>query len=297
LAKKKSKPEASEPGPPTEPVPVSSPDDRPPDQGCAAPDQERPGEEALPELTQPEAPLPGLTPPGSASPDAPLPELTQPGSPDVHEPALVPEPPAFDLVLARAPMAQVVPAATAVADEALLPLEQRLRRSEEAVAQLHALVQSLTDRLAEEPRDHLAAVTVNPAPPAPAPANPLTGAATVLQLGKGLFQTAPAGVPPRGAGSWFGLLRETVVEARAILRMFVDPRYSMSWGGRFLPIGLLAAFAFSYYWVPFTIIPVVGYWVNKAADLVLAFVLFKVLAYEARRYRATAPDLPPSLRL
>jgi hypothetical protein len=30
---------------------------------------------------------------------------------------------------------------------------------------------------------------------------------------------------------------------------------------------------------------------------VLAFVLFKVLGQEARRYRETSPDLPPNLRL
>ena len=37
--------------------------------------------------------------------------------------------------------------------------------------------------------------------------------------------------------------------------------------------------------------------VNKLIDLLLGFLLFKVLGYEARRYRLTAPDLPPTLRL
>jgi hypothetical protein len=44
-------------------------------------------------------------------------------------------------------------------------------------------------------------------------------------------------------------------------------------------------------------IPVVGGLLNKVIDLVLAFLLFKVLGHEARRYRETAPDLPPTLRL
>jgi hypothetical protein len=35
----------------------------------------------------------------------------------------------------------------------------------------------------------------------------------------------------------------------------------------------------------------------KAVDLVLAFVLYKVLHRAVRRYRETSPDLPPSLRL
>jgi hypothetical protein len=79
--------------------------------------------------------------------------------------------------------------------------------------------------------------------------------------------------------------------------MFVDPRYRMSWAGRLVPLALAFAFVFSYWWVPGTSIPLVGFWLNKAADLAVAFVLFKVLTGEARRYRETAPDLPPTLRL
>ena len=40
-----------------------------------------------------------------------------------------------------------------------------------------------------------------------------------------------------------------------------------------------------------------GMIIDKAADLILAYFLFKLLSHEARRYRETAPDLPPSLRL
>ena len=32
-------------------------------------------------------------------------------------------------------------------------------------------------------------------------------------------------------------------------------------------------------------------------DLLTLYGLFKILSHEARRYRETAPDLPPSLRL
>jgi hypothetical protein len=32
-------------------------------------------------------------------------------------------------------------------------------------------------------------------------------------------------------------------------------------------------------------------------DLLLLYSMFKILGHEARRYRETAPDLPPSLRL
>ena len=93
------------------------------------------------------------------------------------------------------------------------------------------------------------------------------------------------------------MIRLAEPELRAILRMFVDPRYRMSWGGRVTAIVLALAFAFSYWLVPGTSIWAFGYCLDKVTDLVLCFALFKVLTYEARRYRETAPDLPPSLRL
>jgi hypothetical protein len=71
----------------------------------------------------------------------------------------------------------------------------------------------------------------------------------------------------------------------------------MPWLGRLLPLVLLAAFISSYYWAPLTALGGVGWLFNKAVDLLIAFVLFKVLCHEARRYRETAPDLPPNLRL
>ena len=37
-------------------------------------------------------------------------------------------------------------------------------------------------------------------------------------------------------------------------------------------------------------------WWPMSACLALAYLLFKLLSYEARRYRETAPDLPPGLR-
>jgi hypothetical protein len=96
------------------------------------------------------------------------------------------------------------------------------------------------------------------------------------------------------------LLFETVAEARAIFRMFVDPRYRLSWTGRLLPVALVVLFATSGWWAGcLTSINIfyIGAVLNKVLDLALGFVLFKVLGHEARRYRQTSPDLPPSLRL
>ncbi len=64
-----------------------------------------------------------------------------------------------------------------------------------------------------------------------------------------------------------------------------------------VPPILLGAIVLIHYWLPFAIIPIVGPILEKVGELVIAFMLFKVLGHEARRYRETAPDLPSSLRL
>jgi hypothetical protein len=99
----------------------------------------------------------------------------------------------------------------------------------------------------------------------------------------------------RGSVMW--LLWDTWAEARAIVRMFVDPRYRLSRSARVLPLVLLAAILTSGFWVPFSSVYVLGGWLVKAVDLLLAFLLFKWLGHEARRYRQTSPDLPANLRL
>jgi hypothetical protein len=79
--------------------------------------------------------------------------------------------------------------------------------------------------------------------------------------------------------------------------MFTDPRYRLSWTGRIAPAVLLFLIVFSWWWVPFSSLAFIGNVLNKAVDLLLAYVLFKLLTHEARRYREVAPDLPASLRL
>ena len=93
------------------------------------------------------------------------------------------------------------------------------------------------------------------------------------------------------------LLLDLVAEARAIVHMFFDPRYHLSWFARLAPLGLVALIFTSEWWFLGAKIPVVGAVLSKAVDLLLAFVLFKILGHEARRYRETAPDLPSHLRL
>jgi hypothetical protein len=131
----------------------------------------------------------------------------------------------------------------------------------------------------------------------------------LLDVGKRLLGAAsnvvsPASIsvssvahPPNRAGLLW-LLWDTWAEARAIVRMFVDPRYHLSWSARVLPLVVLAAILTSKYWIPGSSIPILGDWLLvKLVDLLLAFLLFKWLGHEARRYRRSSPDLPSSLRL
>ena len=200
-----------------------------------------------------------------------------------------------DLGLApAAPVAQPVP-------DALRPLEQRVRRLEDALAQLQ-------EQHGIETRFRLRPGGPQPPTPPPAAPAPPISTAVLLDVGKRLLGAGadavrqapapPSGAPPPSApASSLWLFWDTLAEARAIVRMFVDPRYHLRWSARVLPLVVLAAILTSYYWVPGTTIPLLGSWINKAVDLILAFLLFKWLGHEARRYRQTSPDLPPTLRL
>jgi len=95
------------------------------------------------------------------------------------------------------------------------------------------------------------------------------------------------------------LIFDAYAEARAMVRMYVDPRYRLTWTTRVVPAVLLALILTSWIWVPLTsILPgFLSTLLVKTVDLVLAFFAYKILSREARRYRETSPDLPPALRL
>src|SRR5262249_7556096 len=97
------------------------------------------------------------------------------------------------------------------------------------------------------------------------------------------------------------LLHDLYLELRAIWRMFVDPRYRLSWMGRFVPLVLFLAVLSSWYWLPFAgllydLSRILASVYVKLVDLFLAYLLAKVLVRESRRYRETFPELesPPT---
>jgi len=166
-----------------------------------------------------------------------------------------------------------------------LSLEQRVQRLEQAVTLLQQ----------RSPGESRAA-----APPPPTairldagkrPSDPVVPVATLVPDPAPILASSVA----RG-GVWW-LLWDTWAELRAIVRMFIDPRYRLPRSARVWPLLLLVAILTAEYWVPFASVPILGSWLVKGIDLLLAFLLFKWLGHEARRYRQTSPDLPANLRL
>src|SRR5262249_15949187 len=103
----------------------------------------------------------------------------------------------------------------------------------------------------------------------------------------------PASAP---RSSW--VVAEAYHEARAMVRMYFDPRYRMSWGGRVVPLVLCVAILTSWIWLPGTsILPTfLSTPIIKIVDVVLALLAYKILSREVRRYQAALhgpATLPP----
>jgi hypothetical protein len=181
--------------------------------------------------------------------------------------------------------------APAAANGRLDHLEQRVHRLEDAVAAFQDTRQ-LEERLVERVADRMARnpplVRENP--------NLIIEARSQAFPALGWVRTSTEGPPqaiPMAAGSreqsWF--FWDVFSEARAIARMFFDPRFRMTRWVRLLSIGLLVVIFTSWIWLPGTaLLPsFVSAVLVKAVDLVLAFFLYKILGREARRYRALFP--------
>ena len=171
-----------------------------------------------------------------------------------------------------------------------LSLEERVRRLEDALAALHVLPPPTpppgqkTHVIPGSAAQFLGPLTkvagLDPAPAAaPAPA-------------VGEAAAGPPPLPPRPV-RW--LLVEILAEMRAVLRMFLDPRYRLGWRTKLLLPLLILGMVVS--WWMISALPVVGWAIDRFLFFFLSYLLFKVLTREATHYRATSPDLPESLRL
>jgi hypothetical protein len=169
--------------------------------------------------------------------------------------------------------------------ESLVHLEQRVRRLEDAVVQLQD-TRPLEERVVERVTARVRVSAAHDGPPAAVPvAEAPPQAVPVLPV-----VTAPPMRP-------LGLLRETLAELRSMIAMYVDRRYRMTWTGRLLPAVLLGLLMLSLYWFPglllvYSVSPTLSMLLDKIVDLVLAYILFKLLAWEAKRYREAIGALP-----
>jgi hypothetical protein len=185
------------------------------------------------------------------------------------------------------------------AEEPLGALEQRVRRLEDAVASMQDTRQ-MEDRVAERVTERVTRKATH----IPRESAPLLVDATrrMLPAALDLVRSQDSGprTPPVAPANaelrkpW--LLSDLYSELRAIWRMFVDPRYRLSLIGRFVPAALLFLILTSWYWLPFASLlydlsRTVATLYVKVADLVLAYLLSKVLVRESRRYRETFPEL------
>jgi hypothetical protein len=184
--------------------------------------------------------------------------------------------------------------ATPPANGRLDHLEQRIHRLEDAVAAFQD-TRHLEERLVERVADRMAR---NP-PAARENANLIIegrrSMVPALGWNRSGAEAAPQAIPVSTTDAkapWFPW--DVVSEARAMVRMFVDPRFRMTRWVRLSALGLLAIILTSWIWLlllpGMALLPgFVSALFVKAVDLVLAFVLYKILGREARRYRAAFP--------
>lgn len=233
---------------------------------------------------------------GEAMADSALPSPSEDPLP-AEEPALtVGE--TFDLNLAPVdpppavpaptpPVAEAVPSppvATAIPvpspETLLVPLEDRLRRLEDAISRLHAIQSQPT-----------------PAAPQTPPATSIVSTAQALMdAGKQLLPalSLTASARPSKVGP-LSFLRDVLAELQAVYFMYVDPRYRLSWFGRGVPLVLLGLFLTSSTWLKYFACGALT-WMQAPIELLLCYFLFKIVTLEARQYRENAPDLPAHLR-
>jgi hypothetical protein len=250
------------------------------------------------EFVGPPAPVPAAPLTEEAQVGPPLPEpprmLVEDGPP-ARAPMPAFHTPDIEPTVLTPPPTAVVAQPPPVAHLAFLSgseVEERLRRLEQTLADIKEIEQRLAARASGDPPHN--------APPEKSEASSLlSGAASLLEVGRLLLPSALVGPgkPPTP-----GSLADLLADLRAMYWMMVDPRYGMTWLGRLGIPGFLIAFLFPWGWLPFNTVLTawvapLGWLYLALGQLVAGFGLFRVTTSEARRYRETAPDLPPSLRI
>lgn len=227
-------------------------------------------------------PVPDMQAPLITEMLAPVPSKSEP-SPSI--------PPLPEIPAPAPPMALIVPAAQ-VAPAPNDSLEERLRR-------LEATLTALADAKRSAP-----IATPMPEASGRSAAGAIRDSASrVISAGRWLLPMTLAGgrgsaeEPPTYASEskspWF--LIDALNELITYKYMYGDPRYRLSWTGRVMPLVFVVLIL-----VPWASLPMISMLpgflaavVEKLLVLMLAFLFFKVLSREARRYRTVIPQYPP----
>ncbi len=198
--------------------------------------------------------------------------------------------PAVDMQIDDAPaesstdLPEVLPAYMPAALPSVLPvdvptaqpisLEQRLDALERRLAALQeqaaADTRIMESRVAQRVLDALPAATV--------PQTKRTAGPTWWQrLNPFRASTAPP------SATW--LLWDIARDAQVLLAMLFDRRFGLTLTSKAILFVSLFMIFTSYWWFPLAWFWGIGYWIDKALNLMLAFFLFKTLNWEGQRYR------------
>ncbi|MCS7044970.1 MAG: hypothetical protein NZO58_01310 [Gemmataceae bacterium] len=150
---------------------------------------------------------------------------------------------------------------------ALGELERRVGALEETVARLQHDTEALEDRL-------LARLTERQ-PSAATAVEPPTNQATAPCFDGG----ARAGRD----SAW--LVVVMFDDAKTLVRMVRDRHYYWAWSTRLLVLVLVPAILTTHWWLPLAWLPAFGGFCVNVVNLALAFVLYRALSRETRRYR------------
>jgi hypothetical protein len=176
-------------------------------------------------------------------------------------------------------------------------LEQRVRRLEDAVAQLQdtrPLEERVVERVTAKARLNATRETAGskpdlPPPPPPEPVRPPIVATPVVTA------------PPSSPLTLLGLVLDSLSELRSMTYMYLDRRYRMPWTGYTLPPLVLVLIVTSLFWFPglswvFNFSPMAGALANVPIVLLLSYFWYRLLTWEAKRYRDAVAGLPPAPR-
>jgi hypothetical protein len=176
---------------------------------------------------------------------------------------------------------------TAPADPALAErvrrLEEQLATREPAPPADEDVAERVITILTEKAAKQRALADANPPVPGLIPA-----AVTAVRFAQSAFPNTPPGVAPQpaeiGFRSW--LLTQVVGEFRLMAMMYFDARYRLSRVAQFGVPAVLALAALSYFVFNYTCaIPIAAQIGERVVLVVLAVVLYRILAREVARYR------------